>query len=69
MTLDWMDSALCAQVDPDLWFPNQGGVAREAKDVCRRCPVRVECAEYGADELGVWGGTSPADRLKAARAA
>lgn len=40
--------------------------ARRALKVCALCPVRVECAEYGAGELfGIWGGTTEAERTSA----
>ena len=58
---------LCTQVDPDLWHPNKGGRAQEAKDTCRRCPVQAACLEYALPltELeGVWGGLSERERTK-----
>lgn len=57
-----MDAALCAQTDPDAWFPEPGGVAKEAKAVCARCPVRAECLELALrirPQHGVWAGLSP----------
>ena len=57
----WAASALCAQTDPELFFPEKGGSTREAKALCRRCPVRDDCLDYalGHDErFGIWGGTS-----------
>lgn len=67
---DWMDRALCRNFDPDLWFPNVGHDAREAKAVCQHCPVRLECLQFamdGADtwaglSYGVWGGTNATER-------
>jgi WhiB family redox-sensing transcriptional regulator len=29
--LDWQDRALCAQTDPEAFFPEKGGSTREAK--------------------------------------
>jgi WhiB family redox-sensing transcriptional regulator len=56
---DWRDSALCAQVDPEAWFPAKGQPNKDAKRICRSCEVRVECLEYALsqeeDEPGVWG--------------
>lgn len=66
--VDWRDSALCAQTDPDLWFPEIGGPAREAKQVCRRCPVTAECLadvmrwSTSEDRSGVRGGLSAKER-------
>ncbi|GEL48050.1 hypothetical protein CHO01_31660 [Cellulomonas hominis] len=61
----WADSALCAQVDPDLFFPDKGGPTSEAKRVCRRCEVRVECLYWAleaGERFGVWGGMSERER-------
>lgn len=64
--LDWMSSALCAQIgDPDLHFPGPGekNRSRSAKRVCLGCSVREECAAYGAGERwGVWGGRTEHER-------
>jgi WhiB family redox-sensing transcriptional regulator len=57
----WQDAALCAQVDPDRWYPEKGGSVREPVSVCRQCPVRAECLEYALENnegYGVWGGMS-----------
>ena len=42
----WQERALCAQTDPEAFFPEKGGSTREAKRVCGSCDVRVECLEY-----------------------
>ena len=66
-TPDWMAEALCAEVDPDLWFPETGGSSREAKRVCARCGVRAECLAYALandERYGVWGGQSERARRK-----
>ena len=41
--LSWQERALCAQTDPEAFFPEKGGSTREAKKVCVgvRGPVRV----------------------------
>jgi WhiB family transcriptional regulator, redox-sensing transcriptional regulator len=68
-TVDWRRSALCAQTDPELFFPEKGGTCDDAKRVCRRCPVREECLDYAlsaGENFGVWGGLS-ARQLKAVR--
>jgi WhiB family redox-sensing transcriptional regulator len=64
---DWQDQGLCAEVDPDTWFPEKGGSVREAKQVCARCPVRAECLEYALahdERFGVWGGLSETERRR-----
>ena len=35
--LGWHERALCAQTDPEAFFPEKGGSTREAKRVCC-CP-------------------------------
>ena len=44
--LGWHERALCAQTDPEAFFPEKGGSTREAKRVCMACEVRAECLEY-----------------------
>ena len=69
---DWQDLALCAETDPELFFPEKGGSVREAKAVCRRCPVRPECLEYAlANDIrhGIWGGLSWPQRRELKRQA
>lgn len=70
--LSWQDRALCAQTDPEAFFPEKGGSTREAKRVCASCDVRSECLEYalGNDErFGIWGGLSERERRKLKRRA
>jgi len=65
--LGWQERALCAQTDPEAFFPEKGGSTREAKKVCLSCGVRSECLEYalGHDErFGIWGGLSERERRK-----
>ena len=63
--LSWQDLALCAETDPEAFFPEKGGSTREAKRVCRSCEVRAECLEYALENgiaFGIWGGLSPQER-------
>jgi WhiB family transcriptional regulator, redox-sensing transcriptional regulator len=65
--LEWQERALCAQTDPEAFFPEKGGSTREAKRVCLTCDVRDECLEYalGHDErFGIWGGLSERERRR-----
>ncbi|MEV5002677.1 WhiB family transcriptional regulator [Nocardioides sp. LML1-1-1.1] len=65
--LGWQERALCAQTDPEAFFPEKGGSTREAKKVCLTCEVRNECLEaaLGNDErFGIWGGLSERERRK-----
>ncbi|MEI6119598.1 MAG: WhiB family transcriptional regulator [Actinomycetes bacterium] len=68
--LSWQERALCAQTDPEAFFPEKGGSTREAKRVCLSCDVRGECLEYalGHDErFGIWGGLSERERRRLKR--
>jgi WhiB family transcriptional regulator, redox-sensing transcriptional regulator len=61
----WTEAALCAQVDPELFYPEKGGAVRDAKRICAACPVAAECLEYALrcnDIFGVYGGLSPRQR-------
>jgi WhiB family redox-sensing transcriptional regulator len=66
----WEDFANCLGVDPDLFFPERGASTREAKEVCRGCPVREDCLEYAlgnAEKFGIWGGMSERERRRIRR--
>ena len=70
--LGWQDRALCAQTDPEAFFPEKGGSTREAKRVCRSCEVRAECLEYALEHderFGIWGGLSERERRRLKRQA
>ena len=32
---NWQERALCAQTDPEAFFPEKGGSTRDAKKVCQ----------------------------------
>jgi hypothetical protein len=55
----WYERALCAQTDPEAFFPEKGGSTREAKRICSGCEVRAECLEFALahdERFGIWGG-------------
>lgn len=67
---DWRDLALCAEVDPELFFPDKGESSHPAKRVCASCAVRAECLQEALDRrewFGVWGGLSERERRVLAR--
>lgn len=67
---EWQDQALCAQTDPEAFFPEKGGSTREAKRICRACGVRDECLEYALEHderFGIWGGLSDRERRRLRR--
>jgi WhiB family redox-sensing transcriptional regulator len=70
----WTVGALCAQVDPELFFPERGGTApeivRDALRVCAACEIRARCAEEALanhERFGVWGGMSERTRRRKLR--
>jgi WhiB family redox-sensing transcriptional regulator len=68
----WQERALCAQTDPEAFFPEKGGSTREAKRVCLSCEVRVECLEFALENderFGIWGGLSERERRRVKRQA
>ena len=68
--LSWQDQALCAQTDPEAFFPEKGGSTREAKRICVGCEVKQECLEYALmqdERFGIWGGLSERERRRLKR--
>lgn len=69
------DGGLCAETDPEVFFPDKGESTRTAKAVCMACPVRAACLAAAVarnERHGVWGGMSERERrplVAAARAA
>ena len=71
-TLSWQADALCAQTDPEAFFPEKGGSTRDAKRICTTCDVRDQCLEYALqndERFGIWGGLSERERRKLKRRA
>jgi WhiB family redox-sensing transcriptional regulator len=66
----WQDKAVCAQTDPEAFFPEKGGSTREAKRICLGCEVRDRCLEYALardERFGIWGGLSERERRRLKR--
>jgi WhiB family redox-sensing transcriptional regulator len=65
--LSWQTDSLCAQTDPEAFFPEKGGSTRDAKKICSSCEVRSQCLEYALqndERFGIWGGLSERERRK-----
>jgi len=65
--LSWQSDALCAQTNPEAFFPEKGGSTREAKKICSHCESKVECLAYALkneERFGIWGGLSERERRK-----
>lgn len=57
----WRRYAACRGRDPGIWFPltNNAAATKDAKRICRGCPVRAECLRHAlefCEQFGVWGG-------------
>lgn len=64
---EWQEQALCAQTDPEAFFPEKGGSTKDAKRICKACAVRDECLEYALEHderFGIWGGLSERERRR-----
>src|SRR5699024_6652962 len=75
---DWVEEALCAQVDPEVFFPStKGGNAAQdiqfntARNICKQCPVVTLCLEAAMkfeegtthySRYGMFGGLTPVER-------
>lgn len=64
---DWKKDAVCATVDPELFYPEpyEHGKRAQAKAICAVCPVKVECLEYAldvGDKFGIMGGLTNLER-------
>ena len=64
-----MQSALCRQVDPELFVPSSSTDAtdglittiRRAKAICQKCPVQLQCLDAALENderHGIWGGVN-----------
>lgn len=63
---DWMDDALCREVDPELFHPtHEYNFGHKAKEVCRQCKAQSECLSWAIanpDMQGVLGGMTERER-------
>ena len=64
----WVDNALCAEIDTEIFFPTKGGTTAPARAICARCTVAAECLDFAMEleqegaRIGIFGGTSPKQR-------
>ncbi len=65
------DGALCREIGGDIWFPERGDSADDAKRICASCPLQQQCLDYAlsieTEEFaleGIWGGLAPRQRRK-----
>ena len=68
--IPYFKNPLCAEVDPELFFPMEvKGVStlinvRNAKKVCASCEHRLDCLEFALvnNVQGIWGGVTERER-------
>lgn len=63
----WAAHGACTGADPELFFPEPGDDAREARSLCRVCPVRTDCLAHALatnQRFGIWGGRSASQRQR-----
>jgi WhiB family redox-sensing transcriptional regulator len=71
---EWKVRAACREApDKSVFFPERAtevatqNLVKQAKAICKRCPVRRECLDYALEHYekhGVWGGTTERERRK-----
>jgi WhiB family redox-sensing transcriptional regulator len=67
---EWMVRGKCRDMDPAVFFPNDGIGVQTAQRICVECPVKVACLEYALAnrvDHGVWGGASERERRRVLR--
>src|SRR5579871_927708 len=72
---DWREAGACLNADPDLFFPVAVGDAAgqqvsRALRICADCPVKQQCLEFAMrtrEPAGIWGGTTPEERVRVLR--
>jgi WhiB family redox-sensing transcriptional regulator len=72
---EWRAAGACLSADPELFFPIAEGSAADrqissALRVCAGCAVRQQCLDFAmasGEAHGIWGGTTPDERIRARR--
>ena len=73
---NWRAASACLNADPDMFFPVAVGTAAskqvsQALRLCQGCTVRQHCLDFAmqsGEKEGIWGGTTPEERIRARRA-
>lgn len=73
---NWRAASACLNTDPDVFFPVAVGTAStkqvaRALRICDGCQVRRQCLDFAlrsGEKDGIWGGTTPEDRVRTRRA-
>lgn len=79
MELDFRFEAQCGDENPDMFFEYKSkgssslirtNIEFQAKQICARCPVNLECLEYALrtdQQYGIWGGKNEKERRQLRR--
>lgn len=68
---NWGKYASCKGKPSEWWFADKYNTREgkiflvQAKEICGRCPVRVQCLELANENdeaFGIWGGLTPKER-------
>ena len=65
--LDWQADAACIDVEPELFYATTPNAIREAKAICKECPVQPECLDRAYEINDTWavlGGMTQRQRAK-----
>ena len=73
---NWRAASACLNTDPDVFFPVAAGTAASkqaarALRICDSCTVKRQCLDFAmrsGEKDGIWGGTTPEERIRARRA-
>jgi WhiB family transcriptional regulator, redox-sensing transcriptional regulator len=73
---NWRAASACLNADPDMFFPvaADNAVSKQvsrALRLCQGCTVRQHCLDFAmqsGEKDGIWGGTTPEERIRARRA-
>jgi WhiB family redox-sensing transcriptional regulator len=63
----WEYQAACRDVPSHVFYSDDLGDRRRAKEVCMECPVRLEClatAISRGERYGIWGGMMATNRTR-----
>lgn len=70
-TATWQESALCAGLDTEMFYPDAGVGSADVQEFCSNCPVQADCLSASltnGEEYGIWGGLTESARLPLVRA-
>jgi WhiB family redox-sensing transcriptional regulator len=61
----WHEDALCRGMGPAAFVTSRTTPDEPTTALCKKCPVRQDCLDFALtkpDLVGVWGGTTQAER-------